>query len=281
MNVIRGENALQFQLLAFSGQEIVIHEAPPAPTPDSPVVEKLPPHRPGSPNPKPSKRRKSKKSFDFEIYDSSAASTRETTPTGDMDGKSMDLVAHGIAHGIMSDVFKTIDAEQTLTASTTRSIDEMDSRDRAVPKLLHPKAAKKMSIERMLVHKKLCATKSTPVVKVNDHRITELTKNEPIQRQDSKEVKNTLMPPSAARDPKFRCSPFSDVTEIPVGSRQKRGSMPEVGQHRKLTGTKSSPAFIAPIKRRMSDNFLSVPDEGRYTGSPYVRAEFLQKIQVR
>ena len=259
----------------------MIHEAPPVQTPDTPPAVKLPPpHRPGSPNPKPSKRRKSKKSFDFEIYDSSATSTRETTPTGDMEGNPMDFVAHGMADGIMTDVFKTIDAEHALTTATTKLSQGKDSGQQGPPRLLHPKAAKKMSIERMLVHKKLCATKSTPVVKVNDHRLTELTINEPVKRQDSKETKNTLTLPSAAKDTKFRCSPFSDVTEIPAGSRLKRGSMPDVGSHRKLTSTKSSPVFISPIKRRMSDNFLAVPDEGRYTGSPYVRAEFLQKIQV-
>ena len=187
--------------------------------------------------------------------------------------------------GIITDVFQTISPNAEKMVEFKFNVQEQQ------PYALAPKEANGHHRTRtpspVRNHKALCA-KSTPAGAVSLKRPIEIDNSDNNNADSTPSVtpysshnrdkKNRLLPP--ASENKFKCSPFSDYSEVPSGPRPKRGSMPDV-THRRLVSTKSSSIHHVLPKRRMSDNFLTISDEFQFSGSPFVKAEFLQNQHNR
>ena len=273
------------RVVTKAGQEIVIHEAPTPDASDSEAsLQRAPlPHRPGSPNPTPAANKRHAKGVDFHM-----TSTESSLTSGSRDNtspppvstnadnnanSSIDDVASSMADGIMSGVFQAISPhDEKKNAAFMFSV-----QDDLTPT---PRATRTPSPPTTRNHKALCSTKSTPA-----NALTSWSKMRQLSEEASDSSssfastssttsrKGMLIPPVSGH--KFKCSPFSDYSEIPTGPRPKRGSMPEV-MHRKLSSTSG---YHRKPTRRMSDNFLAIPDEVQYSASPFVKAEFLQDQQ--
>ena len=271
------------RVVTKAGQEIVIHEAPTPEASDSEAsLHRAPlPHRPGSPNPKPANKRHAN-GVDFRMTSTESSVTsgsRGNTPpppvgtnAGNNANNSIEDVASSMANGIMSGVFQAISPnDKKKNAAFTFSVhdDEPASTPRTTRTTSPPTTTRN--------HRALCATKSTPI-----DALTSFSKMRQLSEEASDSSssfastssttsrKGMLIPPMSEH--KFKCSPFSDYSEIPTGPRPKRGSMPEV-MHRKLSSTSG---YNQRPTRRMSDNFLAIPDEVQFSASPFVKAEFLQ-----
>ena len=273
------------RVVTKAGQEIVIHEAPTPDASDSEAsLHRAPlPHRPGSPNPKPAANKRHAKGVDFHMTSTESSITsgsRDNTPpppvstnAGKNANNIIDDVASSMADGIMNGVFQAISPhDEKKNAVFTFSVQDDPAST--------PRTTKTPSPPTTRSHKALCATKSTPA-----NALTSWSKMRQLSEEASDSSssfastssttsrKGMLIPPVSGH--KFKCSPFSDYSEIPTGPRPKRGSMPEV-MHRKLS---SSSGYHRKPTRRMSDNFLAIPDEVQYSASPFVKAEFLQDQQ--
>ena len=240
------------------------------------------PQRPGSPNPKPATKHH-KKGFDFHMTSTEGSTTSQSSSCGNTplsSDVSIDNVVSNMVDGIITDVFQTISPNAEKMVEFKFNVQEQQ------PHALAPKEANGHHRTRtpspVRNHKALCATELIPAGAMSFKRPIEIDNND--NNADStpsvtpysshnRDKKNRLLPPACEN--KFKCSPFSDYSEVPSGPRPKRGSMPDV-THRKLVSTKSSPTHHVLPKRRMSDNLLAIPDEFQFSGSPFVKAEFLQ-----
>ena len=271
------------RVVTKAGQEIVIHEAPTPEVSDSEAsLHRAPlPHRPGSPNPKPANKRHSN-GVDFRMTSTESSVTsgsRGNTPPpllvtngGNNANNSIEHVASSMADGIMSGVFQAISPHnEKKNAAFTFSVhdDEPASTPRTTKTPSPPPTTRS--------HRALCATKSTPIDALTSfskmRQLSEETSDSSssfASTSSTNSRKGMLIPPMSEH--KFKCSPFSDYSEIPTAPRPKRGSMPEV-MHRKLPSTSG---YNRKPTRRMSDNFLAIPDEVQFSASPFVKAEFLQ-----
>ena len=271
------------RVVTKAGQEIVIHEAPTPDASDSEAsLHRAPlPHRPGSPNPKPANKRHAN-GVDFRMTSTESSVTsgsRGNTPpplvvtnAGNNANNSIERVASSMADGIISGVFQAISPQdEKKNAAFTFSVhdNEPASMPRATKTPLPPPTTRS--------HRALCATKSTPIDALTSfskmRQLSEETSDSSSSFASTSSTtsrKGMLIPPMSEH--KFKCSPFSDYSEIPTGPRPKRGSMPEV-MHRKLPSTSG---YNRKPTRRMSDNFLAIPDEVQFSASPFVKAEFLQ-----